>query len=257
MKINFLPYLVAGVLLFAGGATRPVPVHAQAGAMPDYVLPAEPVPAKETYAKEINAFWEADKKQPPPKNAVLFMGSSSVRIWKTLARDFGEIPVINRGFGGSQIFQSTHYLDRIALPYAPKIIVLFAGTNDLASGKTPQKVLTDYKEFVAAVHAKLPGTRIVFISISPTVARWKNEANVLETNYLIEKFTFQNNTPTQKLTYLSTHNSLLTPDGLPPASLLKEDGLHLNEDGYRVLVGLVKPRIMALAKTDGVQINTP
>ena len=223
---------------------------------PNAPSPAYPLPTKAAdggAAQEINAFWEADKKQLPPKNAVLFMGSSSVRIWTSLAQDFPEIPVINRGFGGSQIFESTYYADYIAFPYAPKMIVMFAGTNDLAYGnRSPQQVLKDYQDFVATVHAKLPNVRFVFLSISPTVQRWNNESNVLETNYLINRWVHENDSPALKLSFLDTHSQLLTLDGGPSPKLLQGDGLHLNADGYKLLVSIVKPRILALAAEAGV-----
>lgn len=246
-----LPRLLAGALLMGALALGPCvsPTLAEAG-----VSALAPLPDTADSAPEINAFLKADQKQMPPTGAVLFMGSSSVRIWDTLAQDFSEIPVINRGFGGSQIFESTLYLDRIAIPYKPKLIVMFAGTNDLAYGnKNPQQVLQEYKDFVTKVHAALPNTRIAFISISPTVARWNNEANILEANHLIQEYTFQNNSKTLKLNFIDTHSRLLTPDGQPQPELLRADGLHFNAQGYKVFTAIVKPQIMALADMEGVQ----
>ena len=218
---------------------------------PVYALPDKA--ADGGAAQEINAYWESDKIALPPRDAVLFMGSSSARLWTSLKQDFSEIPVINRGFGGSQIFESTYYADYIALPYAPKMIVMFAGTNDLSYGnRSPQQVLKDYQEFVATVHAKLPNVRFVFLSISPTVQRWNNESKVLETNYLINKWVHENDSPNLKLSFLDTHSQLLTLDGGPSPKLLQGDGLHLNDDGYKLLVSIVKPRILALADKEGV-----
>ncbi len=223
-----------------------------------YPLPDAPVPAGSPHGNEIDEFWELDKKQLPPKNAVLFLGSSSVKLWDTLEQDFAEIPVINRGFGGSLIEESTRYADRIIFPYAPKMIVMFAGTNDLAyGGKNPQQVLQEYVDFVAKVREKLPDVRIVYFSISPTVQRWNLEANILETNYLIEKYCFENNSPLQKLNFVGTHSILLTPDNQPPASLLREDGLHLNAAGYKEFLSFVKPRVLALADLEGVERLQP
>jgi lysophospholipase L1-like esterase len=253
--------LAAGALFALGLTLGPAagpPVRAQTTTATP-LAPLAPLPAKAPYASEINAFQAADRKQMPPPGAVLVIGSSSVRFWTTLAQDFPEIPVINRGFGGSFIQDSTAYADRIVLPYRPKMVVLFAGTNDLAYGnKGPQQVLQDYKDFVAKIHAALPDTRIVFISISPTVARWKNEANILETNHLIQEFTFQTNSPTEKLDFIDTHSQLLTPDGQPQPALLRADGLHFNTDGYKVFTALVRPRILALADLTGVtRLSTP
>src|SRR5882762_2255584 len=119
---------------------------------------------------EIQQFEKSDKKNPPPKGAVLFVGSSSIRMWKSLAQDFPGIEVINRGFGGSEIADSTFYVDRIVIPYRPKIVILYAGDNDLANVKTPQQVFGDYKAFVSRVQRKLPATKIAFISIKPSPA---------------------------------------------------------------------------------------
>src|SRR5213083_239756 len=109
---------------------------------------------------EIEAFARSDRTNPPPQGAVLFIGSSSIRLWKTLAEDFPRHQVINRGFGGSQIIDSVNYAERIVLPYKPRLIVLYAGGNDLNDGKPPQQVFADYQAFVTKVHARLPDTRI-------------------------------------------------------------------------------------------------
>ena len=230
-----------------------------AGAMLAFVALASaqttlpPLPASANSAKEMNEFLEMDRKAMPPPGAVLFMGSSSIKLWEGLAKDFWEVPVINRGFGGSLIQDSTLYLDRIAIPYRPKIIVLCAGTNDLAYGnKSPAQVFEDYKAFVAKVHAALPDTRIVYLVINPTVARWKQEAKNLETNFLIERFTVENVSPSMKLGFIDPHAELLTADNRPQPGLLRADGLHFNAEGYRVWLSLIKPRILALAAMDGV-----
>ena len=227
--------LVSGALALA--PTRSPVVAAQPAAA---VTGFAPLPADAPAAEEINAFLRADRKQMPPAGAVLFMGSSSIRMWDTLARDFSEIPVINRGFGGSQIFENTLYADRIAIPYRPKIVVLCAGTNDLAYGnKSPQQVLGDFKRFVAKIHAALPDTRVVYISVNPTVARWNLEAETLEANHRIEKWIFENNSPTRKLSFINSHAVLLTADGRPPADLLRDDKLHFNAEGYKAWAAIV------------------
>ncbi|MDQ2732375.1 MAG: GDSL-type esterase/lipase family protein [Armatimonadota bacterium] len=239
--------LAIGGLTFGPSVSPPVLADSAA-------ISLTPLPTNAPAAAEINAFLEADQKQMPPTGAVLFMGSSSIRLWSTLAQDFSEIPVINRGFGGSLIQDSTLYVDRIAIPYKPRIIVLCAGTNDLAYGnKNPQQVLQEYKDFVTKIHLALPDTRIVYLTINPTVARWKQEPRNLEVNYLIEKFTVENNSKTEKLNYIDPHSQLLTADGEPQAKLLRADGLHFNAEGYKVWTAIVKPRIMALAAVDGVE----
>ena len=244
------PLLALVALLTGGltvGAARPAQAQAAAKKM-------DRLPAGANSAPEINAFQDADDKQMPPMGAVLFMGSSSIRLWDTLASDFPEIPVINRGFGGSLIQDSTLYAERIVLPYKPKMIVLCAGTNDLAYGnKNPQQVLQDYKAFVAKIHAALPDTRVVYLAINPTVARWKQESWNLETNYLIEKYSVETNSKTEKLSFIDPHQQLLTPDDQPQPRLLRADGLHFNVEGYKVWKSLIKPRVLALAALEGVR----
>ena len=248
-----LAVAVAASALTIGGLTALLGGARQALAQPDARSTA-PVPAAAPAAAEINAFRKADEKQMPPSGAVLFIGSSSIRMWENLATDFPEIPVINRGFGGSFIHESTLYADRIAIPYKPRIIVLCAGTNDLAYGnENPEQVFDDYKAFVAKIHAALPETRIVYLTINPTVARWKLEPKNLEVNYLIERFTVETNSNTEKLNVIDPHSQLLTADGRPQPHLLRADGLHFNADGYREWKSLIKPRILALAAIDGVE----
>jgi GDSL-like Lipase/Acylhydrolase family len=113
-------------------------------------------------------------------------------------------------------------------------------------------VLHDFKDFVAKIHAALPDTRIVYLSINPSVARWKQESETLETNHLIEEWIFQNNSKTEKLDFINSHSPLLSADGQPQPRLLRADGLHLNAEGYKVWTEIVKARIMALADMDGV-----
>src|SRR6267378_4228626 len=137
---------------------------------------------------EIKKFEEADRQNLPPKGAVLFIGSSSIQLWKSLADDFPGTKVINRGFGGSELADSTFYVDRIVIPYRPKIVVLYAGDNDLANGKTPQHVFEDYKAFVERVHRKLPDTRIAFISIKPSPSRASLLQSMKDANGLIKAY---------------------------------------------------------------------
>ena len=115
-------------------------------------------PPKAIWEPEIRAFEKRDGIHPPPQNAVLFIGSSSFRKWTAMAEDFPGIQVINRGFGGSEIDDSTSFAERIIFPYHPRIIVLYAGDNDLAAGKSPAAIVAEYTNFVSVVHGRLPQT---------------------------------------------------------------------------------------------------
>jgi lysophospholipase L1-like esterase len=198
---------------------------------------AEPAHDSSRWEKDIQAFEAADRENPPPTNAVLFIGSSSIRMWKTLAEDFPDHQVINRGFGGSQIADSLAFADRILLPYKPRQIVLYAGDNDINAGKTPEQALADFKQFVARVHDELPKTRIAFIAIKPSTARWHLRDAMQQANELIADYCATD----KRLDYIAIWTPMLGKDGKPRPDLLIEDGLHLNDAGYHVWTKAVRP----------------
>jgi lysophospholipase L1-like esterase len=189
------------------------------------------------WEKEISAFEKSDQTNPPPKGAFLFIGSSTVRMWKTLPQDFPNVRVINRGFGGSQIVDSTHFAERVIFPYEPSKVFLRAGGNDLWAGKSAEEVFSDFKEFVAKVHKKLPRTEIVFISLSPSIARWKQADKEKAVNTMVQEFVKQN----PGLKYIETYPLPLGPDGQPRPELFLADKLHFNAEGYKLLAESVRP----------------
>jgi len=186
---------------------------------------------------EISACEQMDRTNPPPKGGLLFIGSSTIRLWKTLALDFPGQNVINRGFGGSQIADATHFADRVIFPYAPRMVLLRAGGNDLWAGKSPDQVFEDFKNFVQTVHAKLPKTEIVFISLSPSIARWKQADKEKKLNELVLHYI----QASPGLRYVETYPLPLGPDGQPRAELFRDDKLHFNAEGYKLLVECVRP----------------
>lgn len=189
------------------------------------------------WEKEIAAYEAADKSNPPPKNAILFVGSSSIRKWTTLAKDFPGKTVINRGFGGSEISDSVVFADRIVIPYAPRIIVFYAGDNDLAAGKSPQRVFADFEAFLKKVHTALPQTRVLFISIKPCPLRWKLKDKVMEVNRRIAAI------KDDKLIFVDVYPSMLGSDGQPRKDLFQSDGLHPNEKCYQLWAKLITPHL--------------
>jgi len=187
----------------------------------------------------IQRFEQQDKKTPPPKNAILFLGSSSIVAWD-LQRSFPDLVTINRGFGGSQIVDSLHFVDRIVLPYQPRIIVFYAGDNDIGSGKSPDRVLEDYKQFVAKVHDGLPKTRIVFVAIKPSIRRWSLIDNIREANAKICEFIEKD----PLLIYLDIDKPMLGKDGKPRPEIFKSDGLHMNDAGYDIWSDMLRPYLI-------------
>lgn len=191
------------------------------------------------WEKEISAYEKADTTNPPPQGALLFIGSSTIRLWKTLAQDFPDHRVINRGFGGSQIVDSTHFAGRVIFPYAPKAIFLRAGGNDLWAGKSPEEVFDDFTNFVAAIQAKLPEADIHFVSLSPSVARWSQHEKEKSLNALVKEFIGQR----PHLKYIETYSIVLGADGQPRPELFVGDKLHFNAEGYKLLAEAVRPHL--------------
>jgi lysophospholipase L1-like esterase len=192
------------------------------------------------WEKDIAAFEAQDAKTPPPKNAVLFVGSSSIRLWN-LKESFPDRRTINRGFGGSELADSVHYAKRIILPHQPRIVVLYAGDNDIANGKSPKQIFADYKEFIAVVHRALPKTKIIYIAIKPSIKRWALIDKIREVNGLIHEHIAAQKS--DQLAFLDIEKPMLGPDGKPRADLLQEDGLHLSKQGYELWSRLLRPLI--------------
>ncbi len=160
-------------------------------------------------------------------------------MWQSLAEDFPGIKVINRGFGGSELADSTFYVDRIVIPYKPRIVFLYAGDNDLAGGKTPQQVFEDYKAFVSRVHRQLPRTRIAFISIKPSPVRASLLQSMKQVNGLVEAYA----THARRLVYIDVFTPMLGKDGSPRPELFGPDKLHMNSNGYSLWTSVITPGI--------------
>ena len=158
-------------------------------------------------------------------------------MWTTLARDFPGVPTLNRGFGGSAIADSTHYADRIIIPYRPRLIVMYAGDNDIEEGCTPRQVLQEFKTFVARVRRELPDVAIVYISIKPSLARWSLWPQMHEANGRIASWARTQ----ERTTFADVSGRMLGADGKPRAELFRDDGLHMTPAGYAVWVEALKP----------------
>jgi lysophospholipase L1-like esterase len=195
------------------------------------------------WESSIRKFEAQDRIKPPPANVIVFTGSSSITFWSTLAQDMAPLPVINRGFGGSHMNDVAYYADRIVIPYRPRAVVLFAGTNDIAGRKpkTAQEVFEGYCAFVKIVHAALPQTPIYYISITPTPSRWKQWPIVREANRLIKAHTETD----PRLHFIDLTDAILGPDSRPRRDLYRIDRLHPNRKGYAVWTAAIKPILQA------------
>ena len=192
------------------------------------------------FADEITNFVAQDKANPPPQNALLISGSSSARLWTTAAEDFKPYPVINRGFGGSKTTEVLATMDKIALPYHPRVVIYFAGTNDLGGNSKAEDVVNNIREYVKRMRAENPKTGIVIMAGLKSPKRKPHWSEFDTFNSLLQKYC-----ATEKNIYFVDHNKVMsTPNGEPIAAFYREEGdnaLHANSEGYAQIVKLVRP----------------
>lgn len=182
-------------------------------------------------------FTTEDAANPPPRDPVVFTGSSSIAKWSTLGADFPGVSVLNRGFGGSQLRDAVWYADAVALRYRPRLIVLYAGDNDIDAGRTPQQVLQDFRAFVARIRRDQPSVPIDFLAIKPSPLRAAQIPTQRIANALVRAETAR----MVDVHYIDVATPMLDRDGKPRGELFGDDGLHMNRTGYALWVGIVAP----------------
>ena len=188
------------------------------------------------WERDMQRFAAEDAAMPAPANAVVFVGSSSIRLWDTLATDFPGVPVINRGFGGSEIRDSTWYADRIVIAYAPRQVLLYAGDNDLFSGRTPTQLRDDFRAFVQRLRRDLPQAKIAYISNKPSPSRANLLAAQREANALIKA-----DSRRLRVDYIDVFTPMLDAAGQPREDLFVADRLHMNAAGYAIWRETIAP----------------
>lgn len=200
-------------------------------------------PDPNRWANDIKAFDGWDSKNAAPANPILFVGSSTNRLWKT-ADAFPGLPVINRGFGGSWMADSVHFVDRLVIRYKPQIVVVYAGDNDIAGGLSPQLVHSDFVKLANAIHKALPQTHIICLSVKPSQSRIKFMPQVLQANRLNSDFA----KITDYITYFDGVAALLDAAGQPDPAYFEPDALHLNQKGYDKWAALLAPILKQKSK---------
>jgi lysophospholipase L1-like esterase len=205
-------------------------------AIPSSGHTAEP----DKWESAIRKFEEADDDSPPKPGGVLFIGSSSVRRWE-LDESFPGKGYVNRGFGGSKIADSTRYVERIVVPHAPRLVVMFVGDNDIAAGREPEQLAADFKAFTEKIHSHLPKTHIVYLAVKPSIKRWSLYPKMAVANKLLSQFIASD----ARLTFIDVATPMLGEDGKPKTDLLHEDKLHLSPKGYELWTSLLNPHLNA------------
>lgn len=190
----------------------------------------------ERWTSALAAFDAADAASPPTHGDVLFLGSSTIVSWN-LAKAFPTVRTINRGVWSASIDDFVMRVDRLVVPYAPRVIVLYAGDNDINAGATSEQVAVEFERFAFAVQARLPDTRIVFIGLKPSPQRWRQIHRMRAANDLIREFCAHDD----RLAFVDVDNAMLGWDEKPRPELFLTDGLHLSAQGYELWSALVAP----------------
>nr|WP_238333441.1 SGNH/GDSL hydrolase family protein [Luteimonas marina] len=224
--------LFALATLLALPACRSAP-QAASGDVPAGVDPV----SSPAWAADMARFAAEDAATPPPPHPVVFTGSSSVRLWDTLAQDFPGVPVLNRGFGGSHMRDSVWYADPLVLRYRPRQVLVYAGDNDIDAGRSPAQVLSDFQALVARLHRDQPGLRIGYIAIKPSPLRAAQLERQREANALVREWAATRD----GIDFIDVFTPMLDAQGQPDAGLFIEDRLHINARGYALWRGIIAP----------------
>jgi lysophospholipase L1-like esterase len=200
---------------------------------------ADPDPLRFAEAFEEFASWDA--KNTVPSEAILFVGSSSIVRWGS-AEAFPDLPVVNRGFGGSQASDVVHWVEEAVLAYDPAVVVYYAGDNDVSAGKKARQIFDDMHTFAEAVLASDSDTQVVFISVKPSLSRWEHWSEMQATNDLLRQYTLQS----PRLHFVDVGTPMLGPDGQPIPELFVSDGLHMTPAGYEIWNRVVGPVVRRL-----------
>lgn len=190
--------------------------------------------------KEIESFKTHDSMQPPPENAIVFVGSSSFRMWRDVDRDFPEHRIINRGFGGSSLPHVIDYADEIVIPYRPRQVVIYCGENDFMGDNVTSQIVVDrFKQLFALLRKDLPRAEILFVSIKPSPSRQHLMPEIANANASIEQFLSKE----RWTAFIDIWDQMLDKNGEPRKELFLADMLHMNEKGYAIWQKAIEPHL--------------
>lgn len=192
------------------------------------------------FYREIQAFKSADKQHPPPKDAIVFVGSSSFAMWTKVQDYFPGYKIINRGFGGSGLNDAIAYEDDIIAPYHPKQVVIYSGENDIAANATADDVLQRFTTLFKMIRRDLPGVHVVYVSIKPSPSRQKYMPVMMNANAMIKKFL----TAQKNATFVDIYSKMLDASGNLRPELYRDDSLHMKKAGYEIWKEALTPVLM-------------
>lgn len=206
-------------------------------------LEAQQRESPQGWAPEIEAFEQEDAAHPMAPGGVVFVGSSSIRFWDTLAEDFPTLNVLNRGFGGSQLSDVRYWLDELVIKHRPALVVLYAGENDIAFGRSPEQIFEDYKAIIDEIGQKLPGTPVAWVSIKPSPSRWDDREAMQRTNRMVMGYVADH----PGLQYIDVWMPMLNAHGEPIPDIFVQDRLHMNPTGYDIWQQEIDPYVRGYA----------
>lgn len=189
------------------------------------------------YESEIKNFEKLDKLNPPKKAQILFVGSSSFRLWTDMESRFHDYNIIKRGFGGGTLADVNHFAGRIIYPYHPSKIFLYAGANDISGGKTAEEAYQQFVYFYQSISKNLPKAKVYFISAKYSPRRKTDNVKYEQFNTKVKAYISKQ---TCNWTYIDASTPLLESDGSPKESLFIEDKLHLNSTGYDIWEKIIR-----------------
>ncbi|MBI3542439.1 MAG: hypothetical protein HY075_04080 [Deltaproteobacteria bacterium] len=199
---------------------------------------AKDMPKPPSYEQRVAQYERDDERDPPPRNAVLFAGSSSVELWK-LSKWFPDVKTINRGVSGSQYKDLSRFVDRVVVRYKPRTVVLYSGDNDVAAGRAPEEIAEEAGRVVARIRAQLPDTPIVVIAVKPSLKQLKRLDAIRRTGSLLEALVQH----TSNARFVNVYPLMLDAKGLPRRELFRSDGLHMTDKGYAIWTALLEPML--------------
>ena len=192
------------------------------------------------FSNEIESFKKQDSTNPPPQNAILFVGSSSFRMWTNIQEDFPGYTLINRGFGGSSLPDVIRYAPDIIIPYKPKQVVVYCGENDFTADGVNAGIVNDrFTTLFEIIREKLPKAHILFVSLKPSPSRLKYMPEMVKANTMIKNY-LKNY---RRTGYVDVYSKMLLPDGSPMPDIFKADQLHMTEAGYAIWKKAIKPHL--------------
>ena len=213
---------------------------------------AQENPNPHRFDKEIQNFKKWDSKNSFPKDAILFVGSSSIRMWKT-QESFPNLTLINRGFGGAHISDVIFFIEQTVLKYSAPIVFFYCGDNDIAGNKSSQQVLDDYKIFIEKVIESRSDTKILFLAIKPSISRWRFWPEMDIANQLISQYSDSHD----QLYFVDTATPMLEMSSPPPADLFISDGLHLSDKGYQLWTDVIMRNLPDISSVKPVVPSAP